>query len=208
MIKCLDYNTYSVLCQGCDILSDVKCAKNFNFNIPMSAISKDSYGVIGEYCPVCMSLLNKNDTHDNLLDLRCDKCGQMCTTGAAVIDSKKITLYLSEEYIPEGLEIIRTLAEVEVAIKNGVPIINTTQPFVISTENMLKGYSLKVILLDGEEIEIKLGPENKYTKKDIRLAHNLERMLLANAFGYARDIPALEDMGITLKKGSDGFFHM
>ena len=119
-----------------------------------------------------------------------------------------ITLYLSEKNIPDGINVIRTLADTEAAIKSGVAIINTTQPFVISTENMLKGYSLKVIMLDGEEIEIKLGTENKKKKKDIRLAHNLERMLLSNAFGYARDISALEDMGIALKKGSDGFFHM
>lgn len=50
-----------------------------------------------------------------------------------------ITLYLSENYIPEGLEVIRTLADTEVAIKSGVPIINTTQPFIITSENILKG---------------------------------------------------------------------
>lgn len=106
--------------------------------------------------------------------------------------NKVITVYLREQDIPKDIEIIRTLHEIEAAVKNDIDVITTTQTFAVSSENILKGYKIKVVMLDGEHVEIKLGNENKYTCKEIRVAHNLERMLLSNAFGYAREILSLD----------------
>ena len=40
-------------------------------------------------------------------------------------------------------------------------------------------------MLDGEEVEIKLGTSNKNTDRSIKVEHNLEKLLLSNEFGQA-----------------------
>ena len=40
-MKCKEYNTYSILCQGCDYPSDIKCAKRINHGYDILKISND-----------------------------------------------------------------------------------------------------------------------------------------------------------------------
>jgi len=63
--------------------------------------------------------------------------------------------------------------------------IDTTQTFVCSTKNLVNGIKIFVHMLDGEEVEIKLGTSNKNTDRSIKVEHNLEKLLLSNEFGQA-----------------------
>jgi hypothetical protein len=72
-----------------------------------------------------------------------------------------------------------------VALREQDEMIHTTQPHVCSTKWLVKGYRIFVHMLDGKVVEIKLGCENKNTDREIRISHNLEKLLLANVFGYA-----------------------
>lgn len=77
-----------------------------------------------------------------------------------------------------------SLFETHKALKNSEERVDTTQVTCCSTEWILKGCEVFVHLLDGEVVLIKLG-YNHTISKEIRAAHNLTRMLLANMFGYA-----------------------
>lgn len=60
----------------------------------------------------------------------------------------------------------------------------TTQTHFCSTTWLVKGYRIFAHMLDDEVVEIKLG-KNECTDREIRVSHNLEKMLLANEFGLA-----------------------
>lgn len=70
------------------------------------------------------------------------------------------------------------------ALKDDEEIIHTTQPHVCNTIYLLEGYKIFAHMLDGEVVEIKLG---ECCGREIRIAHHLENMLLANVFGLATE---------------------
>jgi hypothetical protein len=74
------------------------------------------------------------------------------------------------------------LESTEFALDQDDEIVHTTQPHVCSTTWLVKGYRIFAHMLDGEVIEIKLG---ECCGREIRISHNLEKMLLANVFGLA-----------------------
>lgn len=77
-----------------------------------------------------------------------------------------------------------TFQETEYALKEDFPFVETTQPHFCSTKWLTRGYRIFVHMLDNKMVEIKLG-KIEGCDKDIRAAHNLERLLLANCFGLA-----------------------
>lgn len=101
-------------------------------------------------------------------------------------EQKELHVWLHSDY-PKTANVLFTLDESMQALENNQSIVHTTQPHCFSTEWLTKGYRLFAHLLDGNTVEIKLG-HNECTPKEIRPAHNIERMLLANAFGLARKL--------------------
>lgn len=81
-------------------------------------------------------------------------------------------------------DMLITLEETEKALNNNKEYINTTQPHVCNTVWIVKGYSIFVHMLDEKIVEMKLG-HIESCAKEIRVAHNLEKMLLAGCFGNA-----------------------
>ena len=77
-----------------------------------------------------------------------------------------------------------SMAETQRDINRGHNIIFTYQTSACSTENLIKGYRIFVYMLDGQKVEIKLGVDNACAK-EIRVNHNIEKMLLGNMFGVA-----------------------
>ena len=77
-----------------------------------------------------------------------------------------------------------SLAETEWQLNHDVERINTPQTHVISTTWLVKGYRIFVHMLDDKIVEMKLGYMGD-NLKEIRVAHNLEKMVLAGCFGNA-----------------------
>ncbi|MNL91038.1 hypothetical protein D3C81_07650 [compost metagenome] len=75
-----------------------------------------------------------------------------------------------------------TLEDTENALKSNKSKINTTQTHVCSTLWLTRGYRIFVHMLDDEVVEIKLGYIKGYSK-EIRVEHNLEKLLLSGCFG-------------------------
>ena len=102
------------------------------------------------------------------------------------IEIKELHIYMTYDYPEETLcDLHTTLYSL---IKKGM-YIHTTQTSVCSTERFREGYKIFVHMLDGDCVEIKLGSENKNSSREIKMYHNLEKLLLANEFGYATDCP-------------------
>jgi len=80
--------------------------------------------------------------------------------------------------------LLTNFQETQKALIDSVDLIHTTQPHFCNTKWITK-YKIFVHMLDNECVEILLGTKNKYTNRNIRLSHNLEKLLLANEFGYA-----------------------
>lgn len=94
---------------------------------------------------------------------------------------KELHIWMGDN-IPDNLCV--TLHSTLFALNNNCKMINTTQSHVCSTTWLTKGYRMFVHMIDDEEVEIKLGHINN-CDREIRLSHNLERLLLANCFGRA-----------------------
>ena len=73
--------------------------------------------------------------------------------------------------------------EVATAIECNQVLINTTLTDFISTKLLEKGYRIFIHTSKSEIIEIKLGCDNTYINKEIRMEHNIRKMLLAGSFG-------------------------
>ena len=84
---------------------------------------------------------------------------------------------------PTGMAI--SLEETEYQLNNNEERVDTPQTHVCSTKWIKAGYKIFVHMLDGKTVEMKLGYIEGYPK-EIRVAHNLEKLLLANVFGKAR----------------------
>ena len=100
-------------------------------------------------------------------------------------DDKELHIWLSENY-PINLDLKLTLDSTEKALLKNHRIIHTVQTSVCKTCWLEKGYKIYVHMLDNTVVEMKLGYIQGYDK-EIRNSHNLEKMLLANAFGKARN---------------------
>ena len=76
---------------------------------------------------------------------------------------------------------VHTVQEVLTAISNEADI-HTTQLFTVSGDLFSKGYRIFVHPLEGDVFELKLGNNEPYTSKEIRIAHNLAKLLYAGGF--------------------------
>lgn len=75
-MKCREYETFSVLCQKCDILNNIGCSKSFNYNSPQKYIivrRRDHLHMSWNECPTCGSVIG-HPRKD--IEFRCRKCGQ------------------------------------------------------------------------------------------------------------------------------------
>lgn len=75
-----------------------------------------------------------------------------------------------------------SLEETENNLNNNIQRVDTPQPHVCNTKWIAKGYRIFVHMLDGETVEMKLGQIGD-NLKEIRVEHNLEKLLLAGSFG-------------------------
>ena len=97
---------------------------------------------------------------------------------------KELHIWMNEDYQLQATNLFISLDLAERALCEGVNRVDTPQTHCCRTDWLAKGYRIFVHLLDGETIEIKLGSNEKWAK-EIRPAHNIERLLLANFFGFA-----------------------
>lgn len=100
------------------------------------------------------------------------------------LDKKEIHIWMSEGYKSIPDKICYTLNECAEAIERKKFIIHTTQSTLCQTYYISMGYQLFVHMLDDEEVEIKLG-YNEKLNITIRLDTNIEKLLLRNGFGLA-----------------------
>lgn len=63
--------------------------------------------------------------------------------------------------------------------------IDTTQIVLCTTDLFRKGYRIFIHPTKGNMFEIKLGDNSPYTDKEIRMEHNLYKMLIAGTFNTA-----------------------
>lgn len=114
-------------------------------------------------------------------------------------DKKEIHVYLdfihnySAEVMPYGyyVGISHSRSELQRDIEEEKNIIFTTQTSACKTEYLELGYRIFVYLLDGTVKELKFGHIDGLNK-DIRMAHNLEKMLISGMFGQS-NIDVIED---------------
>lgn len=99
---------------------------------------------------------------------------------------KELHIWMGEDYL-ENVDfnnLCLTFEGTELALNNMNDRVDTVQPHFCSTTYLTKGYRIFVHMLDAEVVEMKLGYINNCSK-EIRIAHNLEKMLLSNCFGEA-----------------------
>ena len=87
---------------------------------------------------------------------------------------KELHVYLGPDY-PDCT--IVNYYDTLTALDSGIEQVHTTQPHFCSFDWVVKGYDLFLHFSSGKTINPKLG-KNDFTPKDLRVAHNLERMLL------------------------------
>jgi hypothetical protein len=98
------------------------------------------------------------------------------------IMQKELHIWLGDDYPFNRISF--TLESTMKALHTNHIRVNTTQPHVCNTTWLVKGYRIFVHMLDGEIVEIKLG---QCCDREIRITHNLEKLLLANCFGKATE---------------------
>lgn len=95
---------------------------------------------------------------------------------------KELHIWLGKDHPSSDLCV--SLETTEKVLHKGYKRVDTVQPHVCSTYWLQQGYRIFTHMLDGETVEMKLGKIGD-NPKEIRVAHNLEKMLLANCFGLA-----------------------
>lgn len=95
--------------------------------------------------------------------------------------NKELHIWMGMSH-PTGMSI--SLEETEYQLNNNSQRVDTPQTHVCSTKWISAGYKIFVHMLDGKEVELKLGYIEGHPK-EIRVSHNLEKLLLANSFGLA-----------------------
>lgn len=89
------------------------------------------------------------------------------------------------EMLPYGyyIQFSHSRSELQRDIEEGKNVIFTSQTNACKTENLEKGYKIFVYMLDKKTVvELKLG-HIEGCNKEIRKAHNLEKMMIAGIFG-------------------------
>lgn len=97
--------------------------------------------------------------------------------------NKELHVHMSSFTLPRYF--CTTLYDTEKALHNNENIIHTTQTHAISTVWLLNGYKLFIHMLDEVVVELKLGEQDNKLLPSIRVAQNIEQMVLSNCFGFA-----------------------
>lgn len=96
---------------------------------------------------------------------------------------KEIHLYLNSHYPQDTCtNLIDTQSVINIYNKQDEGIINTTQTCVINTKRFEDGYRLFVHFNDNDFTEIVLGDNNERTDREIKMEHNLEKLILSGEF--------------------------
>lgn len=75
-MKCREYKAYSVLCQQCDLKTNIPCSKEFNYDKPTKYINvkrNDMMSCSWNECPTCG---NSIGYYPKDKEFRCSKCNQ------------------------------------------------------------------------------------------------------------------------------------
>lgn len=91
----------------------------------------------------------------------------------------QIHFYFDNQY-PDGA--VHTYKLTKLLIEVESERIDTTQILLCTTELFRKGYRILIHPTEGNPFEIKLGNNSPYTDKEIRIGHNLYKMLIAGTF--------------------------
>jgi len=96
-----------------------------------------------------------------------------------LMNTKEIHFWFNPIY-PES--ILHSYFVTNDVINAGAEIIHTTQVICCTTELFRKGYRVFIHPLSGNVFEVKLGDNTPYTSKEIRMGHNLYKLLIAGTF--------------------------
>lgn len=96
---------------------------------------------------------------------------------------KELHVHMSSFTLPRYF--YTSLYDTEKALYDNEIMVDTTQTHVLSTTWLLKGYRIFVHMLDEEIVELKIGKQDNKLFPDIRVANNIEKMVLNNCFGFA-----------------------
>ena len=100
-------------------------------------------------------------------------------------NKKKIHFYFGgvDGRYPDGT--VHTYRLTELLIEVESERIDTTQIVLCTTDLFKKGYRIFIHPVKGSMFEIKLGDNSPYTDREIRMGHNLYKMLIAGTFDTA-----------------------
>ena len=97
--------------------------------------------------------------------------------------NKEIHYYFNADYPDATLtNFVETGIELDLCNENGCGVIHTTQSHFISTQRFREGYKIFAHFNSADFVEVMLGDGNKNTKRNIKMTHNLEKLLLSDEF--------------------------